>query len=254
MNLEEQFTVYKKMTQAVPQEEKIQETICKSKEAFFASEREGVLSYHEFLWAQFKVMQKRWWVLQFLVLLSLWAALVHGQEDKYIQRGMGVMASLFVILIIPELWKNRSNQSMEIEAVSYYSLRQIYAARMLLFGIADILLVAVFCGSVSVGPYFEWKGLIVQFLFPLSVTACICFGALCSKHCVSETVAVALCIVWSALWLFVVLNEGIYTKAAFPIWLCLLGLAFTCLAALVRRTLICCNNYWEVSLNGSEIS
>mgnify|MGYP006990195710 CR=1 FL=1 len=49
------------------------------------------------------------------------------------QRILGVVASLFIILIIPELWKNQTYQSMEIEATSYYSLRQIYAARMSLF-------------------------------------------------------------------------------------------------------------------------
>ena len=60
-------------------------------------------------------------------------------EAVYIQRSMGVIASLFVILIIPELWKNRTFQCMEIEASSYYSLRQVYAARMLLFGMAMVI-------------------------------------------------------------------------------------------------------------------
>lgn len=36
---------------------------------------------------------------------------------------MGVASSLFVILMIPELWKNRSCGCMEIEAASCYSLR-----------------------------------------------------------------------------------------------------------------------------------
>ena len=51
---------------------------------------------------------------------------------------MGVVATLFVILIIPELWKNRSCECMEIEATSYYSLKQVYATRMLLFGVTDV--------------------------------------------------------------------------------------------------------------------
>lgn len=253
MNLEEQLTTYKKMTRAVPQEEKIQETVSKSKEAFFAAERQGMLSYHEFLWAQLKVIQKRWWVLQLFVLLALWAVLVSGQEDAYIQRSMGVTASLFVILIIPELWKNRSCRSMEIEAVSYYSLRQIYAARMLLFGFADIFLLTVFCGTASVGLQYDLTELIVQFLFPLSVTACICFGTLCSKHCFSETSAIALCIVWSAVWLFIILNESVYAKVTFPIWLCLLGFASACLAIIIYRMLKCCNNELEVLFDGSEV-
>ncbi|MDM8211473.1 RNA polymerase sigma factor [Mediterraneibacter glycyrrhizinilyticus] len=46
--------------------------------------------------------------------------------------------TLFAILIIPELWKNRANCCMEIEGSTYYALRQIYSARILLFGLADI--------------------------------------------------------------------------------------------------------------------
>lgn len=253
MNLEEQLIAYKKTTQAIPREEKIQETIGKSKEIFFLSEREGVLAYHAFLWVQFKTIQKRWWGLQFLVLLFLWFVLLREQEYVYVERGMGVAASLFVILIIPELWKNRSSRSMEIEAVSYFSLRQIYAARMLLFGVCDIFLISVFCGAASAGLHMELTELIVQFLFPLSVTACICFGTLCSKRCFSETAALALCIVWSALWMFLVLNESIYARITFPIWLCFLGMAVVYLAAMVCRTLKCCNHYWEVQLDGSEV-
>ncbi|MGO5053343.1 hypothetical protein ACTQ6A_12695 [Lachnospiraceae bacterium LCP25S3_G4] len=253
MNLEEQFMTYKKMTQVEPKEEKIQETIRKSKEAFFASEQEELLSYHEFLWLQFKVIQKRWWILQVLLLFVLWAVLMFVHDDKYIQRSIGVIASLFVILIIPEFWKNRSCQCMEIEASSYYSLKQVYAARMLLFGITDIFLITIFCGTVSVGLHFELTKLMVQFLFPLSVTACICFGTLCSKYSLSETVALTLCIIWSAVWLLIILNENIYALITFPIWISLLGIALIFLLVVIYRTIKFCNKYWEVTLDGIEV-
>ena len=205
-------------------EEKIQETICKSKNAFFMAEQERMLSYHDFLWIQLRVIQKRWWVLQFIILVALWIALNSIHDEMYIKRSMGVVAALFVILIIPELWKNRSCECMEIEAVSYYSLKQVYAARMLLFGVTDIFFITLFLGAVSVGLYYELSELVVQFLFPLCVTACICFGILCSKRSFSETVAIVLCVIWSALWLFIVLNENIYVMVTVPIWLMLFGL------------------------------
>ena len=122
MNLEEQLMTYKKRIQIELREEKIQETIRKSKETFLVSEQERMLSYHEFLWSQFKLIRKRWWGLQFLLLFLLGATLASAYEDNYIQRCMGVMASTFVILIIPELWKNRSCHCLEIEEASYYSL------------------------------------------------------------------------------------------------------------------------------------
>ncbi len=107
MNLEEKVVMYRKTIQVEPQEEKIQETITRSKNAFFMAEQKRMLSYHEFLWTQLEVIQKRWWILQFLILVVLWVALTSIQDEIYITRSMGVAASLFVILIIPELWNCR---------------------------------------------------------------------------------------------------------------------------------------------------
>lgn len=249
MNLEEKMKIYKEVMQIKSQEEKIQETIQKSKKAFFMAEQDKLLSYYEFLWTQLRVIQKRWWLLQVLILMALWIALSSIQDEVYIKRSMGVAASLFVILIIPELWKNRSCGCMEIEAASYYSLKQVYAARMLLFGIVDICLITLFLGTASVGLHFELLELVIQFLFPLCVTACICFGILCSKYVFNEAVAVILCIIWSTIWLFIVLNEKVYVMITIPIWCALLGLTILFLVYSVHRILRKCNKYLEVSFH-----
>jgi hypothetical protein len=162
---------------------------------------------------------------------------------------MGVAAALFVILIIPELWKNRSCECMEIEAASYYSLKQVYAARMLLFGVTDVFLITLFLGTASAGLNIGLSELVVQFLFPLCVTSGICFGILCSKYSFSETVAIILCVIWSAVWLFVVLNENVYTMVTIPVWLALLGATILFLILTVCRILKNCNQYLEVSLD-----
>ena len=121
---------------------------------------------------------------------------------------MGVEAALFIILIIPEFWKSQTYQSMEIETASYFSLRQIYSARMLLFGIVDILLITFFCWLSFAALNVTLSQILVQFIFPMAVTACICFGMLCSKHPFSETVAVMMCIGWSGIWMFIVSREA----------------------------------------------
>lgn len=247
MNKKEKIKKYRESVQVEVNEEKIQETIYKSKNAFFMAEQERMLSYHDFLWTQLRVIQKRWWVLQFIILVALWIALNSIHDEMYIKRSMGVVAALFVILIIPELWKNRSCECMEIEAVSYYSLKQVYAARMLLFGVTDIFFITLFLGAASAGLHYELSELVVQFLFPLCVTACICFGILCSKRSFSETVAIVLCVIWSALWLFIVLNENIYVMVTVPIWLMLFGLAMIFLGFAIYRILKNCNQYLEVS-------
>lgn len=92
--------------------------------------------------------------------------------------------------------------------------------------------ITLFLGAASAGLHYELSELVVQFLFPLCVTACICFGILCDKRSFSETVAIVLCVIWSALWLFIVLNENIYVMVTVPIWLMLFGLAMIFLVLL----------------------
>lgn len=246
MGLEERLKNYRDATQTEPGDEKIRETVARCKNTFFMAEKEKMLPYHEFLWMQLRAMQKRWWLLQFLLLTMLWLILSSVQEELYITRSMGVAAPLFVILIIPELWKNRTYGCMEIEAVTYYSLRQVYAARMLLFGITDVFLLTIFCGTASVGLHYDLSHLLVQFLFPLAVTACICFGILCSRRCLSETTAILLCIIWSAGWLFIVLNNEVYARIAIPVWGALLCGMILFLVFAVCRVVHTSNQYLEV--------
>ena len=104
-NFEKQLEDYKKETHIEPREEKIQETIQKSKEAFFRAEEEKTLSYYEFVLGQFRLIRKRWWFFQIVLLVFLWLILISVKDDAYVQRSLGIIASLFVILIIPELWK-----------------------------------------------------------------------------------------------------------------------------------------------------
>ncbi len=124
--------------------EKLQLTVLKSKEAFLKSEEEGETAWLEFLYQQAGYIQKRWWLGQGALLFGLWMILYMFGSRPDIQRSAGILTSAFVILALPELWKNRSSHSMEVEGAAYFSLRKIYAARLLLFGAADVFLLSVF--------------------------------------------------------------------------------------------------------------
>ena len=252
MTYEEKLKIYNKAVQIPEKEEAVQKTIQVSKAAFYDSERDKVVPYHEFLLAQFRIMRKRWWSFQILVLMLFWISFRLSVEMEAVQRSLGVTAALFIILVIPELWKNRDSQSMEIEAASYYSLRQIYAARMTLFGIVDVALVTMFCCQVSITLNLAMLDLLTQFLFPMVVTACICFGVLCSRYNFSEFAAIGICMIWGVLWWLLVLNEEVYMKITIPVWGGLIGTALIFLIFVVHRTLNSCSQYWEVSLNGIE--
>ena len=252
MDLDDQMEIYKKRTVIMPEEDKIRRTVEVSIESFLQTETHKILSYHSFLRIQFGLIRKRWWVLQAGVLALVWAALLPAQHNPYIYRSLGLAAALFVILMIPELWKNRVNCCMEIEGATYYTLRQIYSARMLLFGLADTLLITVFCCAAAVSLRISLMELLIQFIFPMTVTACICFGILGSRDQVSESAALGLCILWSALWWCILMDEKLYSAISVPVWMILLGMALLFLAVTVCRSIRRCDDIWEVDKDGIE--
>lgn len=228
----------------------IQAVTRKAKMMFLESESKKLLSYHEFIWNQFRMIRKRWWVFQFAILYLAWLFLSTENEAFYVRRGMGVFAALFAIILIPELWRNLSNRCVEIEIASYYSLHQIYAARILLFSAADVLLLTGFLGAARCVLHISLADLITQFLLPMVVTACICFVAL-GRQYRSGWIAIALCILWSGVWWAIAANDPLYSAITLPIWIAVFAIAFLFLAFSIYRLLKNCNKYMEVNLNGT---
>lgn len=224
----------------------LQKALLKSRQAFCESERADVLSPREFLFLQGRYIRKHWWLLQGAILAALWLLLELTRSSYYMQSYMGIAASLFGILVLPELWKSRSVGVMEIEGAAYYSLRQIYAARIFLFALVDF---ALLCGfslgtllSGATGP----EEIVVQFLLPYVVTCCICFKTLYSPRIESGTLALILCIVWTLVWILVVSDERIYRAASLPAWLAMLAAAAAYLGYCIWRGQRNCGNLLEV--------
>jgi len=248
MNLEKMLELYREEMKLTPNEERVARTVRLSGEIFLEREQERMLNYAEFLKTQFFVLRKRWWLYQCLLLAAAYLVLGYMQEEVYAHRSVGVAGVLFVVLIIPEMWKNRTNCSMEVEAAAYYPLRQIYAARMLMFGVADFCIAAVFCAGLRGRLHFTMADLLVQFLFPMVVTACICFGILCNKYAVSEMVSVGACLVWSGVWWLIAMNEQIYRAVWLPAWACLFLAVVLLLAAVSYNAVKNCGKCLEVGL------
>jgi hypothetical protein len=246
MKVEDKLLRYKEITVPSAREEAIKQTIDASKSII--KMKEQVVPYYEFLFTQLKLVQKRWWTFQLLILILLWRIIPLFAETDSIQRILGVSASLFIILAVPELWKNRNYKSIEIEATCYYSLRQIYAARMTLFGIVDVLLITLFCGISSTSFNLSMEELFVQFLFPMTITACICFAILCNKYRFNEFIAIGMCIIWNVLWLLFIQNETAYSLITMQVWIGLFVAALAFLLFTIYKTLAECNYYEEVKV------
>lgn len=216
-------------------EEQIRETVRRSVQAFREHEAEQLLSAPEFLYAQSRYIRKRWWLLQGLLLLLLWVYLKYSGSGPYIQRSMGILVPLFVLLIMPELWKDRMADAVEIECTTLYSLRQIYAARLFLFALADLFLITVFLAGVSVTMQVRAVELIVQFFLPFNVTCCICFRSLYSRQRRSELSALFLCLFWITFWSRITWTDRIYDAITLPVWGLLLTGSALWLCCCIRK-------------------
>ena len=118
---------YKEDIQQNIDQEAVLQTIKNCKKTFVQAE-DYPLSYMEFIYDQMQFIQKRWWILQGCLLAVLWIFLNDAADIYEMQRLMGAGACLFAIFLVPEIWKNRRNQAMEIEGAAYYSLRQANSA------------------------------------------------------------------------------------------------------------------------------
>lgn len=250
MAVEKSLRAYNEIVSPVAREEMVQETIQKVKEVVAVGERDGYIRHWEFLMGQFRLTRKRWWLLQLLV-LGLAALVLPCMPDKtYMVRALGLIGVLFVILIIPEFWKNESCDCLQVEATCLYSLRQIYAARMLMFGIIDVMILSGFCLVLKGAFNLALTEITVQFLFPATVTACICFASLSSRIRIKEGTAIFFSLLWSTVWCVVLVNETVYQAITQPLWFALLGLAFVFLLGAGYKTLCGCKEYWEVDIHG----
>lgn len=185
--------------------------------------------------------------MQFLVLTLLWWCIYCSYIGTAIWSITGIMAGMFGILLIPELWKNKTCRAVEIEGCTYYSLRQIYAARLLAFGVVDVGLLSAFMVITSVTTSMGAEEMIVSFLLPFTVTCGILFKTLCSRYSSSQTWAFLLALFWIMVWVLIVLNDRIYPGISVSVWAALLILAIGYLGYGIRRTLVLCESFWEES-------
>jgi len=217
----------KKISFDVPVDEAaLGQTIAASKAAFLAGEAERSLSGMEFLHQQSRYIKKRWWLLQAALLAFLCWALRSMESDFLVRRSLGTAAPLFVILILPELWKNRNSDSMEVEGSTLFTLRQIYAARLTLFAGVDVVLLTAFFAGASLAVRLPLWEMLIQFLLPVNVTCCICFRCFYSKRFGTQVLAILLCTFWMGLWTLVILSDAVYDRISIPVWAGLLSASF----------------------------
>ncbi len=239
-SIEEHLQEYARSNSIRPDESKMKETLQRAKQSFYESAAQKEVSYLEFVYEQSRYIRKRWWMLQFLALFYTGWLLQRVKLFADMQRLLSVSASVFVIMMMPELWKNRSSNSVEIEGAARFSLRQIYAARMLTFTVVDIAFLSVFAGVIVMTTPVSIKEMILQFFLPMAVACCICFRGLCSRYAASEYTACLLSMLWSSIWMLLIANEHVYLVISGPALIGICGAVVLYLTYLVKKAINGC--------------
>lgn len=217
----------------------LQETIDISK-GIVSNFEANSISYMEFIYQQSFFIKKRWWILQALVLFIIWIMIKDIGEEFYTQRMLGLGSPIFAIFILPEMWRNITNSSIEIESASYYSLSKIYSARIVLFALVDIILITIFFILTDL----PIEIFIINFLIPFNICCCISFKALSKTKNKKEYAVVGL-VFWTAIWTMISSNNYIYNTIIIPIWVILLCLSFGYLLYSIKEVTINSMLLWE---------
>jgi hypothetical protein len=225
----------RKSSRIIPDENAINNTVKRAKEAYWIGETERYVSWPEFIYQQMFYINKMWWLFQAVVLLLLWLLLKYAVSGMYAERCMGITAPIFVILFLPELWKNYNYQSMEIEGAAFYSLQKVMAARMLLFGMIDLVLLTAFMGIGVASTEITMREMIIQFILPMVVTTCICLRLFTGHFARGMVPSIIASLFWLTLWTLVVLREDIYSKISTSIWIILIIFALLYMCYCIYR-------------------
>lgn len=188
-------------------------------------------SYFGFLHEQFKFIRKRWWALQGGSLLLLWMLLADYGEGANADRVLGALSVIS----------------------SYYSLRQICSARILMFAAVDLTMITIFFAVSFSTLQISAYRIVIDFLVPFNISCCICFRLLYSKWQELEYIAVFLSTACIFAWSMIVSTDFIYERISMPVWIGLLLLSFVYLIYCIWKSQCNCEINWEGKANGTAI-
>lgn len=219
-------------------EEHIQETIDASINAFCVSEEKRRTSMFEFVFTQFNYIQKRWWLFQGLLLAIMWFLFMRNFGPDVNRKVIGFFAPVFAVMILPELWKNRSFNALEIESCSYYTIRSVYVARLILFGMVDLIMMSFFFFLSIIS--FEWidARIIFEFLVPFNCVCIVLLKLVSSVKSDDIVIGVFSSMILMLCWQIIIYDNQIYEEISIYLWVGLLLLSSLFLIYMAKQMIV----------------
>ncbi|WPC44016.1 hypothetical protein [Clostridium sp. JS66] len=232
--------------------EKMKRTIELSKKQYLKQIISEPVNSLEFLFEQMQYLSKNYWITQILVFFTAVCSLVVMNQYNFIGNKAAycaILTPLLIIFAIPELWKNISAGAFEVENTTYFDLRKLYFARLLLVGMLDLIIATILViAAVNIIKFSIYEA-VIYFFVPFNFTSCICFSLLCrKKRLCSEVLALGICIIQATLWYVLVNNYHIYAMLQMKIWYLLLLLSFCYMVFAGKKIIKYSRYYCEIQM------
>ena len=135
-----------------------------------------------FVWCQAGFIRKRMWALQFAllagVLLLVWA---NGRAGVYALRQYALCAAaapLLLVANVQDLARVYHQGMLELELATRYSLPRVTAARLLVFGLCDAVLLGILAAVGAVVSRADLGVVLLYCLTPFCCVSALCMGLL----------------------------------------------------------------------------
>ncbi len=192
-----------------------------------------------------RVLMRIYMMERFLERVSL-----SDYKDNFIIKGGMLITSMVGISMRSTMDIDTTVKGQDLNIENAQHIVSEIAAIRLDDGVSFIIKdVTVFLTVVCISMKMQFMDLLVQFLFPMVITAGICFVMLnCSF--LNEATSILGCFIWGVIWWGIAMNNAIYERIAMPIWIILFVFAICFLIGAVYKTIHECNRFLEVNLYG----
>lgn len=229
-------------------EDKMMQTIEAAKKVYRTKMYIEPMNRWEFLFQQMLLLSKTYWLTQLIVFFAATLSLRSMNLDIRNKISYcAIYAPLLIVFSIPELWKNISNKTYEVENTTYFDLRKVYLSRLLLVGMLDLILATILTVITMRASGFSMYEAVIYFFVPFNFNSCICFSLLGSKRVMfSKLLTIGACISGAVLWYQLVKDYHVYELLQIRTWYVLLVLSFGYLVFSGKRIVESSRSYLEV--------
>lgn len=191
-----------------------------------------------FVWTQAGFIRKRMWALQFALLAGLLVLVVATGLPLRRYALCAAAAPLLLVANVQDLARVYHQGMVELELVTRYSLPKVTAARLLIFGACDGVLLAVLAVVGSAVHRADLGAVLLYCLTPFTVVSALCL-ALLRRLKPAAFGRVALAVVGTSALVVLLpadrLQGWLYSRDVRPLWAAALAVSALALAWQSRR-------------------